>query len=309
MMKRKYSLLGRVQQRLGITAGRTLIVTAMAIAPVMTTHAEALLSSADVTVEQNKLLSVLQANMPEGYYKELLTSPDRLERQARDMHMVLVMANRAKQAGLDQDVLKAAQLEYMQEKFLAQVYAEHYLEQSGKVDYEKIAKENYLLNRKKFVAKESVRAEHILISSKERDEDAAKELAEEVYAKANTKQYRDKFTDLAVEFSEDPSVETNKGDLGFFTRGRMVPEFEQAAFGLKKKGELAGPVKTSYGYHIIRLLEHKPERQLSFDEVKEKLLADAEKTHKQKLQKELVESIMADPTIQVNLEAIEKLAQ
>ena len=62
------------------------------------------------------------------------------------------------------------------------------------------------------------------------------------------------FEDLALKYSEDPSVATNKGDLGWFGKGVMVPEFENAAFSLKK-GEVSELIKTDFGYHIIKVLD------------------------------------------------------
>ena len=74
------------------------------------------------------------------------------------------------------------------------------------------------------------------------------------------------FAKLASEQSADKGSAARGGDLGFFQRGRMVPAFEQAAFGLQKKGDLAGPVKTDFGYHIIELLARKPAGTLPYEE-------------------------------------------
>jgi peptidyl-prolyl cis-trans isomerase SurA len=64
------------------------------------------------------------------------------------------------------------------------------------------------------------------------------------------------FTKLAKEYSEDPSVAMNNGDMGFVGRGQMVPEFEAASFKMKP-GEISMPVETQYGFHIIQLLERR----------------------------------------------------
>lgn len=64
----------------------------------------------------------------------------------------------------------------------------------------------------------------------------------------------EKFSNIAKEVSRDPGSGKRGGDLGWFTRGKMVKEFEQAAFALQK-GQTSGLVKTQFGYHIIRRLE------------------------------------------------------
>ncbi|MDR7128920.1 peptidyl-prolyl cis-trans isomerase SurA [Algoriphagus sp. 4150] len=64
------------------------------------------------------------------------------------------------------------------------------------------------------------------------------------------------FADLAKKYSEDPGSASNGGDLGFASKGQMVPEYESAAFGLKQ-GEISDPIESDYGFHLIQLLEIK----------------------------------------------------
>lgn len=98
-----------------------------------------------------------------------------------------------------------------------------------------------------------VRASHILFRVAENGtpEDTAK-----VYARAMeviNKVRPNNFDSLAVAFSEDPSVAQNRGDLGFFTGGRMVPEFENAAYNLSVGTVFPAPVRTRFGYHILKV--------------------------------------------------------
>lgn len=81
------------------------------------------------------------------------------------------------------------------------------------------------------------------------------------------------FAKLAKEWSLDPMSAEEGGSLGWFPRGRMVEEFETAAFGLSP-GETSGPVRTDYGYHIIRLIDRKEAHEATFEEVRDEVERD-----------------------------------
>lgn len=117
----------------------------------------------------------------------------------------------------------------------------------------------YEENKEKFAADESVNASHILVDS----EDKAKELLEKINAGEIS------FEDAARQESSCPSSE-NGGNLGEFTRGQMVPEFDEAVFKMNV-GEVAGPVQTQFGYHLIKLNAKNEAKTYSFDEVKGRL--------------------------------------
>src|SRR5262249_52385854 len=95
---------------------------------------------------------------------------------------------------------------------------------------------------------EEVRARHILVET----EDEAKALLEQSKGGAD-------FAELAKEKSKDPSAKEGGGDLGYFTKGQMVPEFSEVAFKMFP-GQLSNPVKSQFGWHIIKL-EDKRNRQ------------------------------------------------
>jgi len=102
----------------------------------------------------------------------------------------------------------------------------------------------------------NVRASHILVE----DFEEAKKILERVKTGED-------FNSLAMEYSIDPSAKFNRGDLGYFGTGEMIPEFEVAAFALEP-GEISDVVKTAYGYHIIKLEDKKT---VTFEEVKPQL--------------------------------------
>ncbi len=116
---------------------------------------------------------------------------------------------------------------------------------------------------------------HILIlSAKDADasvDAAAKVKAEALLAKINK---GEDFAKLAEANSQDPGSASRGGELGFFQRGDMVPEFEAAAFSLSKVGDVSTLVKTSYGYHILQLSAIEPAQTPSFEKVRDVLALD-----------------------------------
>ena len=123
-----------------------------------------------------------------------------------------------------------------------------------------------------YQVKEQVRARHILIAVPE-GADAKTDAAAKAKAEDLLKQIRGgaDFATLAKANSDDPGSKASGGELGFFTRGKMVPAFEQAAFALQP-GQTSDLVKTSFGYHIINVEEKKPEHTKTLDEVKGDIL-------------------------------------
>jgi len=128
----------------------------------------------------------------------------------------------------------------------------------------------YLKNKEQFKQDEQIKARHILIKIDNFQDNASVEKAlkkaEEIYKKAKSGA---KFEELAKQYSDDIS-KNNGGDLGFVKRGMMIKEFEDALFSLKE-GEISKPVKTSFGYHIIKNEKYLPKKEYTFAEVKDQI--------------------------------------
>jgi len=125
-------------------------------------------------------------------------------------------------------------------------------------------------NEDRFVQSERVRASHILLTVNKDETDAARaqKKAEAQRILGELKKGTD-FAEAARKYSGCPSKEQG-GDLGYFERGRMVPEFETAAFGLKT-GQLSGVVETQFGYHIIKVTDHAKASTVPFDQAKQNI--------------------------------------
>ena len=150
-----------------------------------------------------------------------------------------------------------ARVQYWRRRALRDIYFEKNIKGAIK---DADAKAFYDEQVKGMKPEEEVKASHILI----KDEAKAKEVAAKL-AKGGD------FAALAKEFSEDPGSKENGGDLGYFGKGQMVPEFETVAFGLEK-GKTSGLVKSNFGYHIIRLDDKRMRQPPPFDGLKERII-------------------------------------
>ena len=134
-------------------------------------------------------------------------------------------------------------------------------------------------NTRRYGKPEQRQASHILIAVKpdasEADQAAAKKRAEELLAQA--KKNPAQFAELAKSASQDPGSAGQGGDLGMVERdGSMPKPFEDAVFSMKQ-GEIAGPVRTDFGWHVIKLVAIEPAKLQSFDEVKKEIEQDLKK--------------------------------
>ena len=135
---------------------------------------------------------------------------------------------------------------------------------------EKESKAYYDSHPDVFKQPEQVRARHILIKvDPGADESQKVEAREKLKLVQEKLQKGEDFATLAKEFSEGPSS-AKGGDLGYFGRGQMVKPFEEVAFTVKP-GEVSDIVETKYGYHLIKVIDKKPETTIAYEDVKEKL--------------------------------------
>ena len=151
----------------------------------------------------------------------------------------------------------------------------------------------YENNLDRFVTNEERKSSHILIAIDDdtTDEQAA-ELIEEIQSKLDT----EAFEDLAKEYSDDPGSAAVGGDLGWAEPGLFVPEFESALFSMNV-GEISAPVKTDFGYHLIRMDDIKTGQQQAFEDIEYELELEYSRLLAEEELFELADQ-MADLTLQ-----------
>ncbi len=164
----------------------------------------------------------------------------------------------AKENNLEEEEEFKNQQEKFQEGLLKQYAVNKVIKDIEANDDE--MKEFFEENKEHYKTEASITSSHILVETEEK----AKEIIEEIESGKS-------FEDAAKEYSSCPSKDQG-GNLGESTRGKMVPEFEDVAFDMEV-GTISEPVKTEFGYHIIKLADKKEEGTSSFEDVKDQVQA------------------------------------
>lgn len=158
---------------------------------------------------------------------------------------------------LDKDANVKKQIEEATKQIIIEGLLRREIEQKVQVPDEDV-RSYYDANKEQIKEPEKFRARHILVDT----EKEAKDILTRLKAGED-------FATLAKEKSKDPGKEKG-GDLGFFSKGQLIPEFEQATLALEV-GQISGVVKTQFGYHIIKLEEKQPAKERTFEEVKDSI--------------------------------------
>ncbi|MCX7709683.1 MAG: peptidylprolyl isomerase [Clostridia bacterium] len=188
--------------------------------------------------------------------------------------------------GLDQEEDFQAEIERMKAGILKQ-YAIGKLMKNIAVSENDIA-EYYEAYKSDFITAPSVKASHILVDTLEQAEDISSKISGGLT-----------FEEAAKEFSKCPS-NARGGDLGYFTSGQMVPEFEQAAFETEK-GQMSAPVKTQFGYHLIKVYDKKDTSSKSIDEVRGQITEQLVAQKQQQVYQSKVDELKGNYAIQLNV--------
>ena len=260
----------------------------------------------DLTVEDMRWAF---AAMPEKVRKQTLQMPSSVRKAIDQTYMTKVAAHRAEQKHLDQKSEVKAKIWNYQRNVLAEAEVAAVIqaaviqrELASEADYEAAARELYLARKDRYERPEQVLVSHILFKNDNGKSD--QELLKEI------RQLRQKilsgklqFDIAAVRYSQDKGSASKGGRLRPFTRGRMVKPFEETAFSLKE-GEISQPVKTRFGYHLIKVEKRIPKRVISFDDVRDELVKEVKGTAASELRTDYWLKIRDDPRVELNEELL-----
>lgn len=216
-------------------------------------------TSADVLADAQRL--------PPQMHDSFLAKPDNVRAVARNLYVRRIMAKRAQDQGLTKDPELAALAQIAVDKVLSDAYLKTFNTQNLPSDaaIDAQVRSEYQAKKESFTLPEQVHIAHVLVPESQKDaETVANRLLTELRGGAD-------FAEVAKANPGDPGSAEKGGDLGWFSHGKMVPEFEAAAFALKSPGDLSAVVKTKFGYHILKLIGKQGPRQQTLDEVSPQL--------------------------------------
>lgn len=215
--------------------------------------------------------------MPEAVREAFLQDSSQFMRFLEDMANKEALYQEAVKKGIDKDSALQKKLEYYKKITIIQMLLEKELPQKVKVSDSEI-KEYYKKNMGELASPEEIRLSHIMTKS----EAAIKKTQERI-------KNGEDFAKVAKELSEDKQSAAQGGDIGSFEHGKMPPEFNNAVKTLKK-GDMSQPVKTEFGYHLIKVTDRKKGKNADISNIKE----DIRRVLLQEKQKEILDKYLQD---------------
>ena len=253
-------------------------------------------------VTQGELESMVNEVVPPAQRAGFWAKPEMVDRMARTIYNQRALARDALAGGVDKTRAGAEYLQLVRERALSKLWLDQHAQAAAPnpkavTDF---ARSEYRAQPDRFKTPEQVQVRHILIAGTEGASRAqAEKTLEELKGGAD-------FATLAQERSADQGSAAKGGDLGLFAKGRMVPEFDEAAFALKKPGELSGVVESKFGFHVLKLEARKPAGMRPFEEVREELIKEVRSNLQQEAR--VAEAQKLQQGAKINAEAIEAFA-
>ena len=238
-----------------------------------------------ITLAEVQALAAI--SVPPEQRAAVLGSRSSLEQLALAAYTQKALAAQARAAGYDkneqaQHAERLAAVRALSDSWMAH---QSELQKPADAQLEKLARSMFANDKASFAEGPRVHVRHLLVRPGEgRTDEQAQAHAEALLARLKAGESMEK---LAREESADKGSAARGGELPPFGRGRMAPEFEQAAFLLQKPGELAGPVKTDFGYHLIELIERLPAAEPVFEDYRDRLIEGLRIRRQQQIREEL----------------------
>jgi parvulin-like peptidyl-prolyl isomerase len=209
------------------------------------------------------------AKIPEGDRAGFFDSPKRIEAIVGGLLYQKQLAAEARKAKVEKDALVQREIAQATDDVLSRVQLENYQKSLTLPDFNLLAKEFYASHKSNFVEAGGAAVADVVIAMKGRSDEEARARASEVEAAARA--HPDQFEALVAKYSDDPNKLTNHGRMERYSN-QMAKPLAAAANALTTPGDISPVVKTELAYHVLKLIERKPDRQRPFEEIQADLL-------------------------------------
>lgn len=241
------------------------IESAVAVEP-----SDAVVSQGGITVTVGDV-DAYMARIPHDKWGGFVSSAERIESMLKNLLRTKQLAQQARDLKLDQTPQAAAALALASDEQLAKMRLEKFGADIKVPNLEQLAKEQYQSHKEQYVLPAKVTVQQLLIGVPKHSDEEAKKLADTLRAEA----VRDpaQFDALVDKYSDDASKAANRGRMEDASSSKYVPEFARAAGELTLVQPISEPVKTKFGYHVLKLLDLQAPKQQTYAEVKDKIVA------------------------------------
>jgi len=253
----------KVMRHMKILVGGILLATSVSVVFGANAESQPLVKYKGISISASDVDQELGL-LPPKKREKVIADDNNLQSTVTGLYFRKRMSQLAESQGMLADTEVQAALKQAREATLAKIVTDSFLEDLDYPSFDEEARAYYQEHQDEFTPPEQIRASHIFLQApKKEDKKRRRSEAEKIL-----KQLRKggSFAELAKAHSEDSSKHMG-GDLGYFTRERMAPEFNEVAFSMEEKGEISGIVETRFGLHIIKLLDRKEPDAKSFEDV------------------------------------------
>jgi len=247
-----------------------------------------------------------------NYYSEeqralILQDPKKLMNLARNLTQAKVLSDKAYAEGLNERPDIQEQLRIHERNKLSLAYVQEKALKDLSVSDEDV-RLYYQAHKDDYKVPAQVKARHILLRlPKDADEELVKRTRQRMEDIQKKEAAGEDFAVLAAAFSEDPVSRASGGDLGWVVRSKLDPVFAKAAFDTKK-GQVSGPVRSAYGFHLIKVEDRRPARQLSCEEVADRIRKELMKQIRENKVHDFMQAAMEEAGASIDNERILDLA-
>lgn len=236
------------------------------------------ITTEDFKREQEKLPEYIQAS---------LETKDGKKQFLDNLVTRELIVQKAEKSGMDKDAAVASKLEEIKKTLIIEALLKKEIE--GKAAFtEKEAEAYYNSHKDEFKEGEKVKISHIMVKTEKEANDILGKLKK-----------KENFAKLAKKYSVAPTAKKG-GDSGYIERGMVIPEFEKAAFDLKKTGDISPVFAAASGFHILKLLDRKDAEAQPFEKVKDKIIETQAKKKQKDMFENFVDSLKKEAKLEVN---------